>query len=74
MRAQLGVAPDWLTYFGGLADKIEGDRSRLTAPAVLNYTLRGAARRRRRDHPVELADAAHDDGACAGSGRRKTRS
>jgi aldehyde dehydrogenase (NAD+) len=39
MLAQLRVAPDWLYYYGGLADKIEGR----VIPArrdVLNYTVR----------------------------------
>jgi len=40
MHAQLGVAPDWLTYFGGLADKIEGRTIPLDRTSVLNYTQR----------------------------------
>jgi aldehyde dehydrogenase (NAD+) len=40
MHAQLGVAPDWLTYFGGLADKIEGRTIPLDRTSVFNYTQR----------------------------------
>ena len=40
MRAQLRVIPDWLYYFGGLADKIEGRVVPLDRTSVLNYTLR----------------------------------
>jgi acyl-CoA reductase-like NAD-dependent aldehyde dehydrogenase len=40
MRAQLRVIPDWLYYFGGLADKIEGRVIPLDRTSVLNYTLR----------------------------------
>ena len=38
MRGQLGAIPDWLRYFGGLADKVEGRVLPLTDPRVLNYT------------------------------------
>ena len=40
MRAQLRVIPDWLYYFGGLADKVEGRVIPLDRTSVLNYTLR----------------------------------
>ncbi len=40
MRAQLRVAEDWLVYFGGLADKVEGSVIPLDRTSVLNYTLR----------------------------------
>ena len=40
MRAQLRVIPDWLYYFGGLADKLEGRVIPLDRTSVLNYTLR----------------------------------
>ena len=40
MLAQLRVIPDWLYYFGGLADKIEGRVIPLDRTSVLNYTLR----------------------------------
>jgi len=40
MHAQLSVAPDWLTYFGGLADKIEGRTIPLDRTSVFNYTQR----------------------------------
>jgi acyl-CoA reductase-like NAD-dependent aldehyde dehydrogenase len=39
MLTQLRVTPDWLYYFGGLADKIEG-RVIPVRPDVLNYTAR----------------------------------
>ncbi|MFL5946791.1 MAG: aldehyde dehydrogenase [Gaiellaceae bacterium] len=40
MVAQLRAIPDWLYYFGGLADKIEGRVIPLDKTSVLNYTLR----------------------------------
>ncbi len=40
MRAQAKVVKDWLYYFGGLADKIEGRVIPLERASVLNYTLR----------------------------------
>lgn len=40
MLAQLRVIPDWLYYFGGLADKIEGRVVPLDRQTVLNYTVR----------------------------------
>jgi acyl-CoA reductase-like NAD-dependent aldehyde dehydrogenase len=40
MTAQLKVIPDWLYYFGGLADKIEGRVIPLDRTSILNYTLR----------------------------------
>jgi aldehyde dehydrogenase (NAD+) len=40
MLAQLRVVPEWLYYYGGLADKIEGRTIPLDRTSVLNYTLR----------------------------------
>ena len=40
MRAQARIAQDWLYYFGGLADKIEGAVIPLDRQSILNYTLR----------------------------------
>jgi acyl-CoA reductase-like NAD-dependent aldehyde dehydrogenase len=40
MLAQLRVIPEWLHYFGGLADKVEGRVIPLDRTSVLNYTLR----------------------------------
>jgi acyl-CoA reductase-like NAD-dependent aldehyde dehydrogenase len=40
MVAQLRVVPDWLYYFGGLADKSEGRVIPLDRQSVLNYTVR----------------------------------
>ncbi|HET7400841.1 MAG TPA: aldehyde dehydrogenase [Usitatibacter sp.] len=40
MRAQARVVKDFLYYFGGLADKIEGRVIPLERQSVLNYTLR----------------------------------
>ena len=37
---QLRTIPDWLYYFGGLADKIEGRVIPHDRTSVLNYTLR----------------------------------
>ncbi|MGC3987383.1 MAG: aldehyde dehydrogenase [Pseudorhodoferax sp.] len=40
MKAQANVVREWLYYFGGLADKIEGRVIPLERRSVLNYTLR----------------------------------
>src|SRR5690606_37143284 len=40
MQAQATVVKDWLYYFGGLSDKIEGRVIPLERSSVLNYTLR----------------------------------
>ncbi|MGE0215045.1 aldehyde dehydrogenase [Mycolicibacterium sp.] len=40
LRAQVVAAGDWLHYYGGLADKIEGAVIPLPDRDVLNYTLR----------------------------------
>jgi acyl-CoA reductase-like NAD-dependent aldehyde dehydrogenase len=40
MRAQARIAEDWLYYFGGLADKIEGTVIPLDRQSIFNYTLR----------------------------------
>jgi acyl-CoA reductase-like NAD-dependent aldehyde dehydrogenase len=40
MRAQARTVRDWLYYFGGLADKIEGSVIPLDRRSILNYTLR----------------------------------
>jgi aldehyde dehydrogenase (NAD+) len=40
MRAQARIAQEWLYYFGGLADKIEGTVIPLDRQSILNYTLR----------------------------------
>jgi len=40
MRAQARIAQDWLYYFGGLADKIEGTVIQLDRQSIFNYTLR----------------------------------
>lgn len=38
--AQAKAVPDWLYYFGGLADKVEGAVIPLEPASILNYTLR----------------------------------
>ncbi|HYM25050.1 MAG TPA: aldehyde dehydrogenase family protein, partial [Vicinamibacterales bacterium] len=40
MRAQARTVRDWLYYFGGLSDKIEGSVIPLDRQTILNYTLR----------------------------------
>jgi acyl-CoA reductase-like NAD-dependent aldehyde dehydrogenase len=40
MLAQLRAIPEWLYYYGGLADKIEGRVIPLDKTSVVNYTLR----------------------------------
>ena len=39
MRTQARIVQDWLYYFGGLADKVEGRVIPLDRTSVLNYTL-----------------------------------
>jgi acyl-CoA reductase-like NAD-dependent aldehyde dehydrogenase len=39
MAGQLRMVPEWLYYFGGLADKVEGSVIPLDRQSVLNYTL-----------------------------------
>lgn len=40
MRAQLAAMPEYYYYYGGLADKIQGDTIPCSSRAMLNYTLR----------------------------------
>jgi aldehyde dehydrogenase (NAD+) len=40
MLAQMRMVPEWLYYFGGLADKVEGRVIPLDRQSVLNYTVR----------------------------------
>ncbi|MDI2099086.1 aldehyde dehydrogenase [Ruicaihuangia caeni] len=40
MRTQAKIASDWLYYYGGAADKIEGRVIPVNRPDVLNYTKR----------------------------------
>ena len=40
MLGQLKAIPDWLYYYGGLADKIEGRVIPLDRQSAFNYTLR----------------------------------
>lgn len=40
MVLQARIIPDWLYYYGGLADKVEGRVIPLDRTSVLNYTLR----------------------------------
>ncbi len=40
MVTQLRIVPDWLEYFGGAADKMQGATIPLDRLSVLNYTLR----------------------------------
>ncbi|MEO8668689.1 MAG: aldehyde dehydrogenase [Bauldia sp.] len=40
MVLQARIVPDWLYYYGGLADKIEGRVIPLDRTSVLNYTIR----------------------------------
>lgn len=40
MHAQANIVREWLYYYGGLADKIEGRVIPLERKSVLNYTLR----------------------------------
>ncbi|GAA5234993.1 aldehyde dehydrogenase [Verticiella sediminum] len=38
MKAQMRYLPKWYTYFGGLADKIEGSVMPIDKPGLFNYT------------------------------------
>jgi acyl-CoA reductase-like NAD-dependent aldehyde dehydrogenase len=40
LLAQLHLVPEWLYYYGGLADKIEGKTIPLDRTSILNYTRR----------------------------------
>jgi acyl-CoA reductase-like NAD-dependent aldehyde dehydrogenase len=40
MAGQMRMIPEWLYYFGGLADKVEGSVIPLDRQSVLNYTIR----------------------------------
>jgi aldehyde dehydrogenase (NAD+) len=40
MLTQAAIVPDWIRYFAGLADKVEGRTIPLDRASVLNYTLR----------------------------------
>ncbi|MEW5420953.1 aldehyde dehydrogenase [Amorphus sp. 3PC139-8] len=40
MKLQATISEDWLRYYGGLADKIEGSVIPLARQSVFNYTLR----------------------------------
>ena len=74
MRTQARIVQDWLYYFGGLADKIEGRVVPLDRTSVLNYTVQRAARRRRGHRAVEFADIPHDHDGRARRWRRATPS
>lgn len=40
MRGQLKGLPEYLHYYGGLADKVQGDQIPTNSPLMLNYTMR----------------------------------
>ncbi|MGQ7788235.1 aldehyde dehydrogenase [Nesterenkonia sp. K-15-9-6] len=40
MRGQMGSLPEYLYYYAGLADKIQGDQIPTSSPLMLNYTMR----------------------------------
>ena len=67
MLGQLRIVPEWLYYFGGLADKVEGRVIPLDRLERLQLHAARAARRRRRHHALELAGAAR---SCARWRRR----
>ena len=73
MRAQARIVQDWLYYFGGLADKVEGSGHPARPQQRPQLHAARAARRGRRHHAVELADLHRDHGARAGAGGRQHR-
>ena len=40
MRGQLQTLPEYLYYYAGLSDKVQGDQIPTNSPLMLNYTLR----------------------------------
>ncbi|GAB3556073.1 aldehyde dehydrogenase [Spelaeicoccus albus] len=40
MRGQMAGLPEYLYYYAGLSDKIQGDQIPASSPAILNYTTR----------------------------------
>ncbi|MGO2111148.1 MAG: aldehyde dehydrogenase [Pseudoclavibacter sp.] len=40
MRGQMAALPEWLYYYAGLADKVQGAQIPAMNPAILNYTQR----------------------------------
>ena len=75
MVGQLRVIPDWLYYYGGLADKVEGRVIPLDRTSVFNYTLREPLGVVGIIIPLELACPPDDvlAGAGAGGGERGDR-
>ena len=57
---QAGALPDWLYYYAGLADKIEGAVIPLERPEVVNYTTHEPLGRGRDHHAVELTVDAYN--------------
>ena len=56
MEVQARIVPDFLRYYAGLADKIEGRSIPLERTSVLQLHAPRAPGRRSRDHALELAD------------------
>ena len=71
MVGQLRAIPDWLYYFGGLADKVEGRVIPLDRTSVSQLHAARAARRCRNHHSLELAGAVDDVLARTGAGGRQ---
>ena len=71
MVLQPRIVPDWLYYYGGLADKIEGRVIPLDRHLGAQLHAARAARRGRRDHAVELAPVPHHHGGRPGAGCRQ---
>ncbi len=71
LRAALRTMAGWYHYYGGLADKIQGEVIPVDRPAVAQLHAARAVRRGGRDPPVELAAAAGLVEARAGARRRQ---
>ena len=69
-RVEAGMVADIFAFFGGLGGELKGE-SVPFAPDVLSVTVREPLGRRRRDHPVERADAADGAEGRARASRRQ---
>ena len=74
MEGQLRGLADYYHYYAGAADKVGGETLAGRSRQLLRLHAARAARRRRRDHAVELARAADELEGGARAGGRAARS